>query len=250
MSGHSHWAGIKHKKAANDAKRGRVWSKIARIIIVAAKSGGGDPGQNLTLRYAIDKGKAANMPKDTIEKAIKKGTGELGAISYDDVLYEGYGQNGVAIMVDGLTDNRNRTAPEIKKIFEKRGGSLGASGCVNWMFHKKGLITVATSAIDENELMEIALSEGADDMQTTGDVYELTCEPGAYEQLKNALQEKEIPTEIAEISMVPQSTITIDNVDTAKKILRLMDELEDHDDIQNVYANFDIPDEIVSQIDD
>jgi YebC/PmpR family DNA-binding regulatory protein len=250
MSGHSHWAGIKHKKAANDAKRGRVWSKIARMIIVAAKSGGGDPGQNLTLRYAIDKGKAANMPKDTIEKAIKKGTGELGAVSYDDVLYEGYGQNGVAIMVDGLTDNRNRTAPEIKKIFEKRGGSLGASGCVNWMFHKKGLITVATSAIDENELMEIALSEGADDMQTTGDVYELTCEPGAYEQLKNALQEKEIPTEIAEISMVPQSTITIDDADTAKKILRLMDELEDHDDIQNVYANFDIPDEIVSQIDE
>ena len=250
MAGHSHWAGIKHKKAANDAKRGRIWSKISRMIIVAAKSGGGDPGQNLALRYAIEKAKAANMPKDTIEKAIKKGTGELGAISYDDVLYEGYGQNGVAIMVDGLTDNRNRTAPEIKKIFEKRGGSLGASGCVNWMFHKKGLITVATSAIDENELMEIALSEGADDMQTAGDVYELTCEPGAYEQLKNALQEKKIPTEIAEISMVPQSTITIDNVDTAKKILRLMDELEDHDDIQNVYANFDIPDEIVSQIDD
>ncbi len=250
MSGHSHWAGIKHKKAANDAKRGRVWSKIARMIIVAAKSGGGDPGQNLALRYAIDKGKAANMPKDTIEKAIKKGTGELGTISYDDVLYEGYGQNGVAIMVDGLTDNRNRTAPEIKKIFEKRGGSLGASGCVNWMFHKKGLITVATSAIGENELMEIALSEGADDMQTTGDVYELTCEPDAYEQLKKALQEKEIPTEIAEISMVPQSMITIDDVNTAKKILRLMDELEDHDDIQNVYANFDIPDEIISQIDD
>ena len=250
MSGHSHWAGIKHKKAANDAKRGRVWSKIARMIIVAAKSGGGDPGQNLTLRYAIDKAKAANMPKDAIEKAIKKGTGELGAVSYDDVLYEGYGKKGVAIMVAGLTDNRNRTAPEIKKIFEKRGGSLGASGCVNWMFHKKGLITVATSAIDENELMEIALSEGADDMQTTGDVYELTCEPGAYEQLKNALQEKEIPTEIAEISMVPQSTITIDDADTAKRILRLMDELEDHDDIQNVYANFDIPDEIVSQIDE
>jgi YebC/PmpR family DNA-binding regulatory protein len=250
MSGHSHWAGIKHKKAANDAKRGRVWSKIARMIIVAAKSGGGDPAQNLTLRYAIDKGKAANMPKDTIEKAIKKGTGELGAVSYDDVLYEGYGQNGVAIMVDGLTDNRNRTAPEIKKIFEKRGGSLGASGCVNWMFHKKGLITVATSAIGENELMEIALSEGADDMQTAGDVYELTCDPDAYEQLKNALLEKEIPTEIAEISMVPQSTITIDDADTAKRILRLMDELEDHDDIQNVYANFDIPDEIVSQIDE
>ena len=248
MSGHSHWAGIKHKKAANDAKRGKIWSKIAKMIIVAAKSGGGDPGQNLTLRYAIDKGKAANMPKDTIEKAIKKGTGELGVISYEDVLYEGYGPNGVAIMMDGLTDNRNRTGPEIKKIFEKRGGSLGASGCVNWMFNKKGLITVATSAIEENELMEIALSAGADDMQIAGEVYELTCQPEAYEELKNALQEKEIPTEIAEISMVPQSAITIENLDVAKKILRLMDEFEEHDDIQNVYANFDIPEEILNQI--
>lgn len=249
MSGHSHWAGIKHKKAANDAKRGKVWSKIARMIIVAAKSGGGDPGQNLTLRYAIEKAKAANMPKDTIEKAIKKGTGELGAVNYEDVLYEGYAPGGVAIMVDGLTDNRNRTAPEIKKIFEKRNSSLGASGCVSWMFSKKGFITVSTEAISEDELMEIALSAGADDMENTGKVYELTCEPAAYDQLKKALDEKEIPTETAEISMVPQNTVPVNDLDTAKKILALMNDFDDHDDIQNVYANFDIPDEILDQID-
>ncbi|HEG42681.1 MAG TPA: YebC/PmpR family DNA-binding transcriptional regulator [Phycisphaerales bacterium] len=249
MSGHSHWAGIKHKKAANDAKRGKVWSKIARMIIVAAKAGGGDPGQNLTLRYAIDKGKGANMPKDTIEKAIKKGTGELGAVNYEDVLYEGYAPGGIAIMLDGLTDNRNRTAPEIKKIFEKRGGSLGNSGCVNWMFSKKGLITVKTDAIDEDSLMEIALSAGADDMENTGEVYEITCDPEAYEQLKKAIDEKEIPTEVAELSMVPQTTVPVDSLETAKKILALMEDFEDHDDVQNVYANFDIPDEILSQLD-
>ncbi len=247
MSGHSHWAGIKHKKAANDAKRGRVWSKIARMIIVAAKAGGGDPAQNLTLRYAIDKAKAANMPKDTIEKAVKKGTGELGVVNYEDVLYEGYGPGGVAIMVDGLTDNRNRTAPEIKRIFEKRGGSLGASGCVNWMFSKKGLITVRTDAIAEDDLMEIALSAGADDMDNTGEVYELTCEAGAYEQLKKGLEEKEIPTEIAEISMVPQNMVPVGDANTARKILGLMEDLEDHDDVQNVYANFDIPDDILAK---
>ncbi|MHC4220847.1 MAG: YebC/PmpR family DNA-binding transcriptional regulator [Planctomycetota bacterium] len=248
MSGHSHWAGIKHKKAANDAKRGKVWSKLARVLIVAAKAGGGDPSQNLTLRYAIDKAKAANMPKDTIEKAIKKGTGELGAINYEEVLYEGYAQAGVAVMVEALTDNRNRTAPEMKKIFEKRGGSLGVSGCVNWMFNKKGLITVATADADEEQLMEIALNAGADDMQTIGDIYEITCAPAAYEQLKNTLTEKEIPTQLADISMIPQNTITIDNPDTARKIIALMDDLDDHDDTQNTYANFDISEEIIKQI--
>ncbi len=248
MSGHSHWAGIKYKKAANDAKRGKIWSKVAKMIIVAAKAGGGDPAQNLSLRYAIDKGKSANMPKDTIEKAIKKGTGELGAVNYEEVLYEGYAPGGIAIMLDGLTDNRNRTGPEIKKIFEKRGGSLGASGCVNWMFSKKGLITVKTEAVDEDTLMEIALSAGADDMNNTGEVYELTCDPNAYDELKKTLEEKEIPTEVAEISMVPQSTVAINGIATAKKILALMEDFEDHDDIQEVYANFDIPDDILKQI--
>ncbi len=247
MSGHSHWAGIKHKKAANDAKRGKVWSKIARMIIVAAKAGGGDPAQNLTLRYSIDKAKAANMPKDTIEKAVKKGTGELGPVNYEDVLYEGYAPGGVAVMVDGLTDNRNRTAPEIKKIFEKRGCSLGASGCVNWMFSKKGLITVRTDAIAEDDLMEIALSAGADDMENIGEVYELTCEAGAYEELKKAIEAKEIPMEIAEISMVPQNTVAVTDANVARKILSLMEDLEDHDDVQNVYANFDISDDILAQ---
>lgn len=250
MSGHSHWAGIKHKKAANDAKRGKVWSKIARMIIVAAKSGGGDPGQNLALRYAIDKAKGANMPKDTIEKAIKKGTGDLGSINYESVLYEGYAPGGVAIMMDGLTDNRNRTGPEIKKIFERRGGSLGASGCVNWMFKSKGLITVRSDAVDENDLMEIALSAGADDMDNTGEVYEITCQVSAYDELKKAIEEKGIPMEVTEISMVPQNTIEVKDIETARKILALMEEFEDHDDVQNVYANFDIDDDILKQIED
>ena len=247
MSGHSHWAGIKHKKAANDAKRGKVWSKIARIIIMAAKAGGGDPAQNLTLRYAIDKAKAANMPKDTIEKAIKKGTGELGNITYEEVLYEGYAPGGVAIMVEGLTDNRNRTAPEIKKIFEKRNGSLGASGCVNWMFKKKGLITVKADAIDEDTLMDVVLSAGAEDMENAGEIYEITCEPDAYNELKTALEEKEIPIESSELSMVPDTTVPVNDAETARKILNLMEDFEDHDDVQEVYANFDIPDEILQQ---
>ena len=248
MSGHSHWAGIKHKKAANDAKRGKMWSKIARMIIVAAKQGGGDPSANLSLRYSIDKAKAANMPKDTIEKAIKKGTGELEGANFEEVLYEGYGPNGVAVMVEALTDNRNRTGPEIKRVFEKHGGSLGTSGCVNWMFTKKGLITVNTENADEEQLLEIALNAGADDMQNTGEVFEITCDPGVYEELKTTLQEKEIAIEVAEISMVPQSTIDITDDHTAKRIISLMEAFEDHDDVQNTYANFDIPDEIVARI--
>ncbi|MHC4694027.1 MAG: YebC/PmpR family DNA-binding transcriptional regulator [Planctomycetota bacterium] len=248
MSGHSHWAGIKYKKAAADAKRGKIWSKIARMIIVAAKSGGGDPAANLSLRYAIDKGKAANMPKDTIEKAIKKGTGEIEGVSYEEVLYEGYGPSGVAIMVEALTDNRNRTTPEVKRIFEKHGGSLGATGCVNWMFSKKGLITVNTARTDEDQLFEIALNAGADDMQNTGEVYEITCDPAAYEKLKETLKEKEIPTEVAEISMVPQNTVPANEPAIAKKIISLMEAFEDHEDVQNTYANFDIPDEVLSEI--
>jgi YebC/PmpR family DNA-binding regulatory protein len=248
MSGHSHWAGIKYKKAANDAKRGKVWSKIARLIIVAARAGGGDPAANLSLRYAIDKAKAANMPKDTIEKAIKKGTGELGGQNFEEVLYEGYGPGGVAIMIEALTDNRNRTAPEVKKIFERRGGAMGTSGCVSWMFNKKGLITVNQSDADEDELMETALAAGAEDMTVDADVFEIICEPAAYDGLKNALQEKEIPIQVAEISMIPQSDVAVSDTETAKKIIGLMEDLEDHDDIQNVYSNFDIPDEIMAKV--
>jgi YebC/PmpR family DNA-binding regulatory protein len=248
MSGHSHWAGIKHKKAANDAKRGKVWSKLARAIIVAAKAGGPDPSANLSLRYAIDKAKGANMPKDTIEKAIKKGAGETGSAGFEEVLYEGYGPAGVAIMAEALTDNRHRTAPEIKRIFERAGASFGTAGCVNWMFSKKGLFTVNTGLIDEDRLMEIVLAAGADDMQTAGDVYEITCQPAAFDALKAALAEKDVPTEVAELSMVPQNNITISDGHTAKKIIALMEALEDHDDIQNVYANFDIPEEIMAVV--
>ena len=218
------------------------------MIIVAAKSGGGDPAANLPLRYAIDKAKAANMPKDTIAKAIKKGTGELGAVNFEEVLYEGYAPGGVAIMVEALTDNRNRTAPEIKRLFEKHGGSLGTGGCVNWMFSKKGLITVSTAETGEDELLEIALAAGADDMQNTGELFEITCDPAAYEQLKNTLKEKGIATQVAEISMVPQNTVPVEDAATARKIISLMDDFEDHDDIQNTYANFDIPDEVMNNI--
>jgi len=247
MSGHSHWAGIKHKKAVVDAKRGRLWSKLARMIIVAAKSGGGDPSANLTLRYAIEKAKAANMPKDTIEKAIKRGTGEIGGASYEEVLYEGYGPNGVAIMIEALTDNRNRTAPEIKRVLEKSGGSLGTTGCVSWMFNTKGLITVGTANVDEDELMELALGAGAEDMENTGEVFEITCDPEAYEELKKALEEKEIPIEVAEISKVPQTMVAIEDEKTARRVISLMEAMEDHEDVQNAYANFDISDEVMAK---
>jgi len=248
MSGHSHWSGIKFKKAIIDAKRGKLWSKVARMIIVAAKAGGGDPSANLTLRYAIDKAKAANMPKDTIEKAIKKGTGELGNVHYEQVLYEGYAPGGVAVMIEGLTDNRNRTAPEIKKIFERRGGAMGAAGCVSWMFSKKGVMTVKTSAIGEEDLMEIVLSAGAEDIQNLGELYEITCAPSAYDALKKTLEEKKIHLESVQLFMVPQNRVQVADLETAQKIVGMMEELEDHDDVQEVYANFDIPDDILKKI--
>jgi YebC/PmpR family DNA-binding regulatory protein len=248
MSGHSHWAGIKHKKAANDAKRGKVWSKVARMIIVAARSGGGDPSANLTLRYAIDKAKASNMPKDTIEKAVKKGTGGTEGANYEEVLYEGYGPSGVAVMVEALTDNRNRTGPEVKRIFEKHAGSLGTTGCVNWMFSKKGLITVGAANVNEDDLMELALGAGAEDMENTGDVFEITCDPAAYDELKKALEEKEIPMEVAEISMMPQTMVGIDDEAIAKRVVSMMEAFDDHEDVQNAYANFDIPDDIMERV--
>jgi YebC/PmpR family DNA-binding regulatory protein len=248
MSGHSHWSSIKHKKASADAKRGKAWSKVARMIIMAAKKGGGDPGGNLSLRYAIDKAKSVNMPKDTIEKAIKKATGEGGTISFEEIVYEGYGPKGVAIIVDVLTDNRARTVADVKKMFERHGGALGAAGCVNWMFSKKGLITVKTAAVKEDDLMEIALSAGADDLRNAGEIYEITCHPAEFEGLKKALEAKSIPTEVAEISMVASSNVPISDVETARKIIALMDEFEDHEDVQNAYANFNIPDEIMAKV--
>jgi len=248
MSGHSHWSTIKHKKASADAKRGKSWSKVARMIIMAAKRGGGDVNANLGLRYAIDKAKAVNMPKDTIDKAIKKATGGDGTVNFEEHVYEGYGPKGVAIMVDVLTDNRTRTVAEIKKIFERHGGAMGAAGCVGWMFHKKGLITVKTEAVKEDDLMEIALGAGAEDMRNVGGIYEITCLPAAFEGLKKSLEAKAIPMEMAEVSMVPDNEIPITDAETAGKIVRLMDEFEDHEDVQNAYANFDIPDDIMAKV--
>ncbi len=247
MSGHSHWAGIKHKKAANDAKRGKHWSKLARNIIVAAKHGGGDPAANLSLRYAIDKAKEANMPKDTIEKSIKKGTGELASETFTEVLYEGYGPHGVAIMCESLTDNRNRTAGEIRNIFEKKGGSLGASNCVAWMFAKKGIFSIPLDQADEDSLMTLALDAGADDFQNLGDRYEITCSVEAFPQIKTILQQKSIQTTLAEIAHIPSTYVSLDE-ESARKILDLMEMLEDHEDIQNVFANFDIPEDIMKKI--
>lgn len=248
MSGHSHWATIKHKKGALDAKRGKLWSKLARAIIVAAKSGGGDPAMNMTLRYAIDKAKASNMPKDTIEKAIKRGSGGVEGVTFESIQYEGYGPSGVAIVVEVLTDNRNRTGPEIKRIFEKHAGSLGTPGCVSWSFKQKGMITVATDKASEDDLMELALSAGAEDMQNTGKLYEITCEPVAYEGLKKALEEKGIPIETAEVAKIPQTTVNIADENTARKVISLMEAFDDHDDVQNTYANFDIPEEVMAKV--
>jgi YebC/PmpR family DNA-binding regulatory protein len=248
MSGHSHWSTIKHKKGAADAKRGKVWSKVARMIIVAAKKGGGDPNANHGLRYAIDKAKSVSMPKDTIDKAIKKATGEGGTVNFEEMVYEGYGPKGVAIMVDVLTDNRTRTVAEIKKIFERHGGAMGAAGCVGWMFHKKGLITVKTEAVKEDDLMELALGSGAEDMRDIGGLYEITCQPAAFEGLKKALDAKSIPMEVAEVSMIPTNEIPVNDAETARKIIGLMDEFEDCEDVQNAYANFNIPEDIIAKV--
>ena len=250
MSGHSKWSTIKRAKAATDDKRGRVWSKIARRIMMAAKDGGGDPDMNLPLRYAIDDARAANMPKDNIAKAIKKGTGELGGQNYEQVIYEGYGPNGVAFIVDCLTDNRNRTAPELRKIFERGNGQLGSTNCVAWMFESKGTFLIAADATDEETLMEIALDAGADDVITDENGFEVACEVAAFSAVKQALADKEIATLSAEIALEPSTTIVVDDADQATKLLRLVDNFEDHDDVQKIFANFDIPEEILAEIQD
>jgi YebC/PmpR family DNA-binding regulatory protein len=237
MAGHSHWAKIKRAKGANDAKRGREWSKLARRIIVAARAGGGNPSENLTLRYCID---------DAINNAIKKGTGELGAENYEPVMYEGYGPGGVAFMVDCLTNNRARTAPELRKIFERAGGQLGTSNCVAWMFEQKGAFAIAADKADEETLMEIALEAGADDVEADGDIVEITCQTSAFSAVKQALADRGIETESASIMMLPNTTVALDAA-TAAQVLRLVETLEDHDDVQNVYGNFDISDEVMSE---
>ena len=247
MAGHSHWAGIKHKKAAIDNKRGKVWSKLARAIIVAAKSGGGDPDTNLKLRYAINDAKAVSMPKDNIERAVKKGTGELDGGDLEEILYEGYGPGGVAVLCEILTDNRNRTAPEVKKIFELSGGKLGATGCVAWMFERKGMAVIASDQTDEETLLELAMEAGADDVRTEGDKFEVLCDPENFATVQDALKAAEIATEVAEITRIPNDTVDLD-ADTARKVLKLMEALDDHDDVQKVAANFNIPEEAMAEL--
>ncbi len=247
MSGHSHWAKIKRSKASTDARRGQAWSKIARRIIVAAKHGGGKPEENLTLRYAMDEARAANMPNDTIDKAIKKGTGELGAVNYEQIMYEGYGPAGVAFMVECLTDNRSRTAPEMRKIFERSGGQLGATNCVAWMFEQKGTFAVAASAAGEDALMEIALEAGADDVRKEEDLFEITCHPAAFSAVKQALADRNIPTVSADIAWIAKTSLQV-GPDKAAQVLGLMEALEEHEDVQNVYANFDIPESVMAAV--
>ena len=247
MSGHSHWSKIKRSKATTDAKRGREWSKLARRVIVAAKGGGGNPDENLQLRYAIDECRAASMPRDTIQNAIKKGTGELGAQSYERIMYEGHGPGGVAVMVDCLTDNRSRTAPEMRKIFERAGGQLGAAGGVAWMFTQKGAFLVAAAGLDEDRLMEIALDAGADDVKHEGDSFEITCEPTKFTTVRAALEKAELPIESSQIGMVPSNTVSVGE-DKAHQVMGLMEALEDHEDVQNVYANFDIPQDVLAKL--
>lgn len=250
MSGHSKWSKIKRAKASTDARRGKTWSKIARRIIMAAKAGGPNPEENLHLRYAVEEGRKENMPNDTIQNAIKKGSGESGGANYEEVLYEGYGTDGVAVMCECLTDNRHRTAPELRKIFENAAGQLGNSGCVAWMFHQKGSFTIEADKIEEDRLMELALEAGADDVVLSTDTYEVTCEPSDFAAVKQALAEADVPTVEAAITRVPANALAVSDPAKARRILRLMDALDSHDDVQHVYANFDIPDEIVGQLED
>ncbi|MAE60745.1 MAG: YebC/PmpR family DNA-binding transcriptional regulator [Planctomycetaceae bacterium] len=248
MAGHSKWANIKHRKARQDDKRGRMWSKCARAIIVAARAGGGDPTMNLTLRYAIDEARAVNMPKDTIEKAVKKGSGELGGEDYEAVVYEGYGPSGVAVMIETLTDNRNRTAPELRKIFDKFGGNLGTSGCVAFMFSARGMILISKDAGDEESIMMAALEAGAEDVTDEGEFWQVLTDPAQLHVVSDALAANDIEVTSAERTMVPANTVECDS-DIARKVLNLMDELDDHEDVQKAHANFDIPDEVFAALD-
>ncbi len=248
MSGHSKWSTIKHKKGAADAKRGKIFSKLAKAITSAARQGGGNPDMNLKLQYAIDSAKSENMPKDNIERAIQKGTGELNADSVlYECLYEGYGSNGVAVMAEILTDNKNRTAAEIRKIFERSGGNLGESGCVSWMFQKKGVITVDAGEIEEDKLMTLVLDAGCDDLQVEDGKYEIDCETKDYNNIKKVLQDEGIKIESAEISWIPSTSIDLDEA-KGRNIISLMEKLENHDDVQNVYANFSLPKDLLAEL--
>ncbi|MFP4475578.1 MAG: YebC/PmpR family DNA-binding transcriptional regulator [Desulfatibacillaceae bacterium] len=242
MSGHNKWSTIKHKKGAADAKRGKIFSKLIKEITVAARMGGGDPEGNPRLRTAVAAAKAENMPKDNIERAIKKGTGELEGASYEEFVYEGYGPGGAALLVHSLTDNKNRAAAEVRHVFNKGGGSLGEAGCVAWMFDKKGLIVVPRENTDEDTLMEVALDAGAEDVKDEGDTFEVVTALEDFEAVRQAVEASEIVYESAEITMLPQNMVRVEGKE-AEQMVRLLQNLDDCDDVQNVYTNADIPDE-------
>jgi YebC/PmpR family DNA-binding regulatory protein len=247
MSGHSKWATIKRKKGKADAERGKIFTKLIREITVVAREGGGDPETNARLRSAIAAAKAANMPADNIKKAVMKGTGELPGVSYETASYEGYGPGGVAVLVDVLTDNKNRTVAEIRHLFTKNGANLGEAGCVGWMFQKRGYITVPKENATEEDLLEIIVEAGAQDMEVGTDYYEIITPFTEFEKVRKALESKSIPIDTAEITMVPQTTVKLEGKH-AEQMLRLMEAIEDHDDVQNVYANFDIEEEIMEKL--
>jgi YebC/PmpR family DNA-binding regulatory protein len=247
MSGHSKWASIKHKKGAADAKRGKVFSRLNKEIMVAARLGGGDPGGNPRLRSAIQAAKTENMPKDNIERAIKKGTGELEGASYEECNYEAYGPGGVAIMIDCLTDNKNRTVAEVKHIFERHGGNLGEPGCVSWIFEKKVLIVFERENVEEERLLELALDAGAEDIKEEDTQFEILTDPSDFESVRKAFDDDGLSYTVAEVSMIPQNTVSLEGRDV-ERMLNLMETLEEHDDINHVYANFDIPDEVMEAL--
>ena len=248
MSGHSKWATIRHKKGAADAKRGKVFTKLIKELMVAARMGGANPEGNPRLRAAVLAARAENMPKENIDRAIKKGTGDLEGVNYEEMMYEGYGPGGVAILVDIMTDNRNRAASEVRHIFSRNSGNLGEAGCVAWMFNKKGSIVFDKKTIPEEELIELALEAGAEDVQDQEDQFEIITSLEDFVNVKAAFDEKGLNCELAEITMLPQTTVRIEDPKTAQQLLRLMDALEDADDVQHVYANFDIPDQIMESL--
>ena len=249
MSGHSKWANIKYRKGAADLKKGKIFSKIAREITVAAKEGGGDIESNFRLRQVIEKARQANMPSDNVERAIKRGTGELPGVNYEKVVYEGYGPGGVAILIEALTDNKNRTTSDIRNILSKKGGNMASAGSVSWIFHRKGLITVDKKSIDEDTLLTLAIESGAEDMKSEGNSFEIITSPENFEAVQKAVQNKNIPMLSSEITMLPSNYIKLEGQE-AKRVLSLMDLLHSNDDVQQVYSNFDIPDEIIEEMSD
>lgn len=249
MSGHSKWASIKHKKGAVDAKRGKIFTKIIKEITVAARLGGGDPDGNPRLRTAIQAAKQVNMPQDNIIRAIKKGTGELEGVHYEEIIYEGYGPGGAAIFMEVMTDNRNRTIGELRTMLNKSGGNMGENGCVAWIFEQKGFIAVNKDEKGEEELLELAMEVGADDLQTLEDQYEITCALEEFENVRKGLEDAGVKLQVAELTRIPQNTVPLEQKH-ARSVLKLMDALEDHDDIQKVYSNFDISDEVMASLED